>query len=62
MMQKQWFGLAGQLLLIAFSLLPMWLLPAANEPQTPVISAFEVPLPESGQYFRAKMAASPAFP
>jgi len=62
MLKKKWAGFAGQLVLIALSLLPMWFMSAQSAARAPSISAFEVPLPESGQYFRAKMTASPAFP
>ncbi|NBC06724.1 MAG: hypothetical protein GVY26_05975 [Bacteroidetes bacterium] len=62
MLKKKWAGFAGQLVLIALSLLPMWFMSAQSAGSPPSISAFEVPLPESGQYFRAKMTASPVFP
>jgi hypothetical protein len=62
MLRKKWMGFAGQIALIALSLLPIWWMSACQSDTPPPVTAFEVPMPESGQYFSGKVVTYPAFP
>ncbi len=60
MLQRKWVGFAGQMMLVALSLLPLYWAGATPEDQE--ISAFEIPVTESGHFLSEDLSIYPPIP